>query len=174
MTRFSARSRLTRKDWTGDAVLTLIGGAVCLTAVFLPWANTDSARLMNYGLTHPSTIRGVLQTPWGLPALSLALAVLLAGALMLLLGPGRVGIGLGLVTAAAGLAILLVARDATGAAYGWSTQAGLGGVVTLFAGVLLIPIGLSSALVAAALLYFGGSAPAGLTDPPAPGNAPPS
>jgi hypothetical protein len=30
------RTRLTRKDWIGDAVLTVVGGAVCLMAVFLP------------------------------------------------------------------------------------------------------------------------------------------
>lgn len=178
MRRPSARTRLSRKDWTGDAVLTLLGGAVCLAAVFLPWAGTDDAGLMDFGLTHPAGIRGVLATQWGLPALTLAVVVLAMGALMLVLGPSRIGIGIGLVTAASGLTILLVARDATSAAYGWSTQAGLGAVTTMFAGVLLIPIGLSSAAVAGALLYFAGkapiAAPAELRDPPTPGSAPPS
>jgi hypothetical protein len=153
--------RLTRKDWTGDAVLTLVGGAVCLVAVFLPWANTQGAGLMNWSLTHPDTVRGVLETPWGLPALGLALAVLIMGVLMLVLGPGRPGFALGLLTAAAGVAIALVSRDATAAAYGWTTQAGPGAVVTLFAGVLLVPIGLASAAVAGALLYFGRKAAPG-------------
>jgi hypothetical protein len=171
MTLSPPRLRLTRKDWTGDAVLTLVGGAVCLAAVFLPWANTEGSSLMSYGLTHPDSIRGLLDTQWGLPALGLAFAVAVMGVLMLAVGPGRRGVALGLLTTAAGVGIVLVARDATGAAYGWGTQAGLGAVITLFAGVLLVPIGLASAAVAAALLYFGRGA---ATDPPAPGSAPPS
>jgi hypothetical protein len=159
------RLRLTRKDWIGDAVLTVVGGAVCLVAVFLPWANVEGAGLMNYSLTHPDTVRGVLGTQWGLPALGLALAVSVMGVLMLVFGPGRLGIALGLLTAGAGVGIVLVAGDATGAAYGWSTQAGLGAVITLFAGVLLVPIGLASAVVAGALLYFGRR---GATAPPGP------
>ena len=159
------RLRLTRKDWIGDAVLTVLGGAVCVVAVFLPWANTDGNGLMNYSLTHPDTVRGVLETPWGLPALGLALAVAVMGVLMLALGPGRLGVALGLLTTAAGVGVVLVARDATAAAYGLGTQAGLGAVVTLFAGVLLVPIGLASAAVAGALLYFdrrSATAPPGL------------
>jgi hypothetical protein len=148
------RMRLTRKDWTGDAVLTVVGGAVCLVAVFLPWANAEGTGLMNYSITHPDSVRGVLETQWGLPALGLALAVLVTGVLMLAFGPGRLGIALGLLTAAAGVGIALVARDATAAAFGWTTQAGLGSVITLFAGVLLVPIGLASAAVAGVLLYF--------------------
>ena len=148
------RLRLTRKDWTGDAVLTVVGGGVCLAAVYLPWANTEGAGLVNYGLTYPDTVRGVLQTQWGLPALSLALAVSVVGVLMLVIGPGRLGV-----------AIVLVARDGTAAAYGRTTQAGLGALVTLFAGVLLVPIGLASAAVTSALLCFDRRAP---TAPPAP------
>jgi hypothetical protein len=153
MTRLSARSRLTRKDWTGDAVLTLIGGAACLVAVFLPWANSENGRLMNYGLTHPDAIRGVLHTPWGLPALALALTVLAVGVLMLTMDSLRTGIALGLVTAAAGLGTVLLARHGTAAAYGWGTEAGLGAVLALFTGVLLVPIGLSSAAVAGGLRW---------------------
>jgi len=159
------RLRLSRKDWIGDAVLTVVGGGVCVAAVFLPWANTEGAGLMNYSLTHPDAVRGVLQTQWGLPALSLALAVSVMGVLMLVIGPGRLGVALGLLTAVAGVGIVLVARDATAAAYGLSTQAGLGAVVTLFAGVLLVPIGLASAAVAGALLYVGRRA---ATAPPSP------
>ena len=157
--------RLTRKDWIGDAVLTMVGGAVCLVAVFLPWANVEGMGLMNYSLTHTDTVRGVFETPWGLPALGLALAVSVMGVLMLASGPGRVGIALGLLTAAAGVGIVLVARDATAAAYGLTTQAGPGAVITLFAGVLLVPIGVASTAVASALLY---SARKTTTAPPAP------
>ena len=57
------------------------------------------------------------------------------------------------------------ANDATAAAYGLTTQAGLGSVITLFAGVLLVPIGLASAAVAGALLYFARRA---ATAPPGP------
>jgi hypothetical protein len=165
------RQRLTRKDWNGDAVLTLILGAVCLVAVFLPWANTEGSGLMNFGLRHPESIKGVLETQWGLPALGLSLTVLACGVLMLILGPGRLGIGLGVLIAVAGIAVVLVARDGTGAAYSLGTQAGLGSVTTLFAGVLIIPVGLAAAAVAGALLYLGSAAP---TDPPAPESAPPS
>jgi hypothetical protein len=165
MTLSPPRLRLTRKDWIGDAVLTVVGGAVCLAAVFLPWANTEGAGVMNYSLTHPDTVRSLLQTKWGLPALSLALTVSVMGVLMLAIKPGRLGVVLGLLTAAAGVGIVLVARDATVAAYGLGTQAGLGAVVTLFAGVLLVPIGLASAAVAGALLYFGRR---GATAPPSP------
>jgi len=163
--------RLTRRDWLGDAVLTLIAGAVLLASVFLPWANLEGDGVMDFGLTRDEGIRGVLETPWGLPALGLALAVLTMGAVMIVLGPGRIGIGLGVLIAAAGLAALLVARDATFAAYGFNTQAGLGVVITLFTGVVLIPVGLSAAAVAAALLHLGRVVP---TDPPAPESAPPS
>ena len=109
------RERLTRKDWTGDAMLTVVGGAVCLVAVFLPWANVEGPGVMSYGLTHPDSVRGVLQTQWGPPALGLALAVLLLGVLMLALGPGRAGVALGLLTAAAGVAIVLVGRGGASA-----------------------------------------------------------
>ena len=159
------RLRLTRRDWIGDALLTIVGGAVCLVAVFLPWANTEGAGLMNYSLTHPDTVRGLLETQWGLPALSLAVVVSVVGVLMLAIGPGRLGVVLGLLTMAAGVGIVLVARDATGAAYGLGTQAGLGAVITPFTGVLLVPIGLASAAVAGALLYFERGA---ATDPPGP------
>jgi len=159
------RPRLTRKDWIGPSVLTLVVGAVCLVAVFLPWANTEGSGLMNYSITHPDTVRGVLETPWGLPALALAVAVSAVGVLMLAFGPGRLGVALGLFTTAAGVGIVLVARDATAAAYGSGTQAGLGAVVTLFAGVLLVPIGVASAAVAGVLLYFARRA---ATAPPAP------
>ena len=167
MTRLSARSRLTRKDWTGDAVLTLIGGAACLVAVFLPWANSENGRLMNYGLTHPDAIRSVLQTPWGLPALGLALIVLAVGVLMLTTDPLRAGIALGLVTAGAGLGTILLARHGIAAAYGWGTEGGVGGVLALFAGVLLLPIGLSSAAVAGGLRWQARRAAVAATVDPA-------
>ena len=169
--RRTALQRLSRKDWTGDAVLTLIGGGICLIAVFLPWANVEGSGLMNFSVTHPDSVRGVLETQWGLPALGLALTVLLMGVLMLVLGPGRTGVGLGVVTAVAGVAIILVARDGTSAAYGFSTQAGLGSVTTLFTGILLVPVGVSSAAVAVALLAVARRQP---TDQPAPGTVPPS
>lgn len=33
--------RRLRRDWTGDAVLTLVAGGTLVGAVFLPWANDD-------------------------------------------------------------------------------------------------------------------------------------
>jgi len=146
--------RITRKDWIGDAVLALLAGVVCVASVFLPWANADTPGHVNYGLSRPNDILGVLSTQWGWPALCLALAVAAMAAAMLALGPRRLGIGLGLIIAIAGLAIVLVAADAATATYAYGYEAGLGVVVTLFAGVLLIPIGLAAAAVAWVLLYL--------------------
>jgi hypothetical protein len=144
----SATTRLTRRDWYGDAVLTLIGGISAVAAVFLPWANEETGGLVNFAFTTPQSIRGVLGTPWGWPALTLALLVVGAGAAMLLLGPRRHVGWLGLLVALAGVGIAAVAADGASAVYTPGTTGGLGIVVALFAGALLVPIGLASCLVA--------------------------
>ena len=145
-------SRITRRDWTGDAVLMLIGGGAALAAVFLPWANTDDGGSFNAALGKPAGINGVLQTEWGWQALLLATLVVIAGALMIALGPRRHGIVVGVLVAVAGVAMMAVASDAL-SQIGLGMHAGIGLVVTIFAGLLLVPIGLASSAVAWVLSY---------------------
>lgn len=140
-------SRISRRDWTGDAVLTLVGGGAALAAVFLPWANTDHGGSFNAGLGKPAGIHGVLQTEWGWQALVLAALVVATGALMIVLGPRRYSIPAGVLVALAGVAMMAVASDAQ-SRMGFGIHAGIGLVVTLFAGLLLVPIGLASSAVA--------------------------
>ena len=140
-------SRISRRDWTGDAALTLVGGCAALTAVFLPWANTDDGGSFNAALGKPAGINGVLQTEWGWQALVLAVLVVAAGVLMIALGPRRYSIAAGVLVAVAGVAMMAVASDAL-SQIGFGMHAGIGLVVTLFAGLLLVPIGLASAAVA--------------------------
>jgi len=153
MTRLPA-NRITRKDWIGDAVLAVMAGAVCVVSVFLPWANSQTPSSFNWGLTHPDTVVGLLSTEWGWPILGLALFATALGAAMLIVGPRRLGIVLGLLVAAAGLGVVLVAMDATQSTYSVLTEAGLGAVLTLVAGVMLVPIGLAAAAVACVILYL--------------------
>ena len=145
-------SRISRRDWIGDAVLTLIGGSAALAAVFLPWANTDHGGAFNAALHKPAGIHGVLQTEWGWQALALAVLVVATGALMIALDPRRVGIPAGVLVAIAGVAMFAVATDAQ-SHMGIGVHAGIGLVVSLFTGVLLVPIGLASAAVAWVLRY---------------------
>jgi len=142
-----AASRISRRDWTGDAVLTLIAGGAALAAVFLPWANIDDGGSFNAGLGKSADINGILQTQWGWQALLLAVLVVGAGVLMITLGPRRHGLLIGVLVAAAGVGMIAVASDALNP-MGFGIHAGLGLVVSLVAGLLLIPIGLASSAVA--------------------------
>jgi hypothetical protein len=142
-----ATSRISRRDWIGDAILTLICGGAALAAVFLPWANTDNGGSFNAAATKPSDILGVLQTEWGWKALALAVLVIVAGVLMIVLGPRRHAGWAGVFVAVAGVAMVAVASDAQ-SSIGLSILTGIGLIVTLFAGVLLVPIGLASSAVA--------------------------
>ena len=151
MRRFET-SRISRRDWIGDAVLTLIAGFTALVAVFLPWANTDDGGSFNAGLSKPADINGVLQTSWGWQALLLAALVIAFGVLMIALGPRRYSVVAGVLVAVAGVAMIAVASDAS-SQMGLSIRAGLGLVATLVAGLLLMPIGLASSAVAWILLH---------------------
>jgi hypothetical protein len=142
--------KIGRRDWLGDVVLTLLGGSAAVLATVLPWASGDGSRLIDFTPVHDSGVRGVLDTQWGKPALALALVVLLAGVLMALIGPRRGVSLLGLVVALGGVGLVVVAGDAAGS-LGFAYDAGLGLVLTLFVGILLVPIGVSSAAVASIL-----------------------
>ena len=159
---------LLRRDWVGDAVLTLIAGAILLAAVFLPWVNEDAPGWVNFSLRGAKEFNGVLQTQWGWPALGLAVAVLVAGAVMLLTRPRRLSIYLGALVAVLGVAVFVVAQDA--AAHIGYNDPGVGMYLTTLLGVLLVPIGIAAALVALILVRAEGRAP---DEPPAPATPPP-
>ena len=161
--------RLQRRDWIGDAVLTLIGGGLLLAAVFLPWVNEDAPGWINFSLHGARQFNGVLQTHWGPPALGLAVAVLVAGAVMLFARPRRVSIWLGALVAVLGVAVVGVVADA--AAHIGYNDPGVGMYLTTLVGVLLVPIGVAAALVALVLARAEGRAS---DDPPAPTTPPPT
>jgi len=81
--------RLRRRDWVGDGILTLLAGSVLVVAVFLPWANEDVPGTVNYSLSMPDGINGVLKTQWGTPAIVLALCVVALGVAVALTRPRR-------------------------------------------------------------------------------------
>jgi len=175
------RHRLRHRDWTGDAVLTLIAGGLLTVAVFLPWANVHGPGSVNFSLHRGAGINGVLQTRWGVPALLLALAVVATGAVMLARRPRRLSWVLGLLAASLGGAAAAVAWDSAG--YVGFLGPGVGMYLTTLVGILLVPIGLAAALVALFLARAeretaGPPAPTGPAPtppaPPAPENAPPS
>ncbi len=163
------RVRLLRRDWTGDGILTLIAGAVLVIAVFLPWANEEIQGRVNYSPTLTGDINGVLQTQWGTPAIVVALIVSTLGVLVTLTTPRKSSWLLGVAVAACGIAAVANA-DAAAGHIGWLSP-GLGLYLTMFMGVLLVPIGLAMGLVG----WFVARAAAGAsTAPPAPESAPPS
>jgi hypothetical protein len=172
--------RLLRRDWIGDGVLTLLAGAVLVVAVFLPWANEDRPGQVNYSLSMPDGINGILGTQWGAPALVLALAVVCLAVFITVTTPRRFSFVLGVLVAACGVAVIGVGRDAASALGWWSP--GLGMYLTVLAGVLLVPIGLAAALVAWILVRTEGrtshdpptSQTPPPTAPPAPESAPPT
>lgn len=147
MSRRSPYERITRADWIGDAVLALVAGTAALVAVFLPWANVETDGVWNPSLRQAPGLSGVLATHWGPPLLVLPLLAIGCGAAMLVWGPRRYSGWLGVAIAIAGVAIVLLARDAVSAAYWFGSTGGIGGVMSLFAGILLVPIGLAAAAV---------------------------
>ncbi len=174
--------RLLRRDWAGDAALTLVAGGVLLAGVLLPWVNDDAAGWVNFSFSQGGALNGVLQTRWGAPALVLALMVVGAGMTMLFTRPRRFSILLGALVAVAGGAVFFVAQDA--ATHIGYLDPGVGMYLTALVGVLLVPIGIAAALVAWLIVRAersaAGAPPPAVTPagaPPAPpslGNAPPS
>jgi hypothetical protein len=159
--------RLRRRDWVGDAVLTVVAGAVLVAGVFLPWVNEDSPGWVNFSIRGAKEFNGVLQTRWGWPALGLAVAVVVVGTVMASTRPRRVSIYLGALVAALGVAVFGVVQDA--AAHIGFNDPGVGMYLTTLIGVLLVPIGVAAALVAWFLVRAEKRAS---DDPPAP-SAPP-
>ena len=172
--------RILRRDWVGDGVLLLLAGSTLVISLFLPWANEDIPGRVNYSLSMPDSVRGVLQTQWGAPAVILALCVVALGVTVTLTTPRRFSWALGALAAVLGVAVMAVGSDAAGQIAFMSP--GLGLFLTVLVGVLLVPIGVAAALVALLLTRAQGRAtedPPALstppaTDPPAPESAPPS
>ena len=161
--------RLLRRDWAGDGILTLIAGAALVIAVFLPWANSETQAQVNYSPTLTGDINGVLQTQWGTPAIVVALGVAALGVFVTLTTPRKFSWLLGVVVAVCGV-VAVANADAAASHIGWLSP-GLGLYLTMFAGVLLVPIGLAMGLVG----WFVARASAGASKvPPAPESAPPS
>lgn len=169
----SRRHRFTRADWVGYAALMIAGGAVGLTALFLPWANEHTEQFVNFSFSKPPEVAGVLQTQWGTPVLAAALAAVTAAVLLLVLGPRRVTVALSLVVVAAGAVYALesvAAADSMAGLY----RPGLGLYVTLLTGILLVPIGLASIAVGEVMRRHPTPSRPPTPAPPAPGSAPPS
>jgi hypothetical protein len=156
------RHRLTRADWNGYAVLMIIGGAVGVLGVFLPWANDYSAEDVNFSLSRPSDVVGVLHTQWGPPVLVAAIVVIVVAAVLIALGPRLLTMAAGVLVIVAGgvfIAEAIGATDSMAKMY----RPGIGLYVTLLTGILLLPIGLVSVGVGQLLRHKGTA-----TDPPAP------
>jgi len=172
------RHRFTHADWVGYAVLMIIGGAAGLVALALPWANEYTREFVNFSPSKPPEIVGVLHTQWGPPVLVAALAAIAAAVALLLLGPRRFTTLLSLVVVVAGAVYALesiAAADSMIDLY----RPGLGLYLTLLTGILLVPIGLASVAVGAAMRAAQraepASAPTGVTPArPAPESVPPS
>jgi hypothetical protein len=146
-----AKSRISRKDWVGDAVVTLAAAAAGLAGVFLPWANGQNGSDVNFSLRQAPGINSAVHTTWGQHALLAAAAVVIVGIVMLWAGPRRATAPLGLVSAVAGAIFVtssLSAHDAMMPLF----KPGIGLYVTLLTGILLIPIGIASAMVGGILL----------------------
>ena len=146
-----AKSRISRRDWVGDAVLTLLAAAAGLAGVFLPWANGQNGGDVNFSLRQAPGILPALQTSWGQHALLAAGAVLIVGVVMLWAGPRRATAPLGLVSAVAGAVFVISSLNANEAMMPLF-KPGIGLYVTLLTGILLVPIGIASAMVGGILL----------------------
>lgn len=140
--------RLTQRDWIGDGIITVVAGAFVAVAVLLPWANDRVlGHRVSYALTKPDDINGALGTPWGPPMLLIAVVIVALGALMIVLGPHRLAALSGAVVALSGIAVCMLALVAAREALSWEYAAGSGLMLALLVGILLVPIGVASAMV---------------------------
>jgi hypothetical protein len=144
------RRGFSRADWVGDGIVTLALGAAVAAGVFLPWANLSTGHDVNLSPRATLGVNAALATPWGLPVLALACAVVAVGLVMPLLLPSRWAAAPCLGVSAAGLAITLLCFSA-----GWHVweplRPGLGLFIDTLGGILLVPTGLAAAMVACVL-----------------------
>ncbi len=125
----------------------LAAGLVCLAAVLLPWANARTGDAVNFSLIRPEGIRGVMATQWGPPVLAAAAAAVAAAVTMLILGPRLLTMVLSLTGVIAGVVLVMQATSAADSMSGL-VRPGIGLYVTLLTGILLVPIGIASSMVA--------------------------
>ena len=145
---FSFKRRgFSRADWTGDGVVTVVLGLAVVAGVFLPWANVSTGHDVNLSAHAARGINGALATPWGLPVLALAALVVIVGLAMVVRAPVRLSMLPCVGVSLAGCAITLVCFSA-----GWHVwdplRPGLGLYAATLGGILLMPTGLASAMVA--------------------------
>lgn len=152
-------------------MLAIVAGVVLVVALFLPWANKETDGDVNYALSKPRGLNGVLQTQWGWPALLIAVCVIILAVMMVARRPGRVGVLLGLALASGGVAAVAVASDAA-TSIGAGMSPGLGMYLTVLAGVLLAAIGIAAAMVAVVLLKTTADSEAHASSPSTAGSAP--
>ena len=144
------RRGFSRADWIGDGIVTIALGLAVVLGVFLPWANLSTGHDVNLSLHAAAGVNGALATPWGRPVLALALVVVVVGVVMVVAAPLKLSVLPCLAVAAAGIGITLVSVSA-----GWHIydplRPGLGMYLDVLGGLLLVPTGLASAMVAGIL-----------------------
>ncbi len=140
------RHRFSLWDWNGDAVLMMTAGVAGVIAVFLPWANDYTADFVNFSLSRPDNVGGVLQTQWGPPVLIAASVSIAVAAAMLIAGPRFLTMIVSLLGTVAGVVFVVQAIGAADSMVKMY-RPGLGLYVTLLTGILLVPIGVASTMV---------------------------
>ena len=143
-------STIRYRDWVGDAVITVVAGLALVVSVFLPWANADVAGNVNYSLSKPAAINGLMATDFGLPVLIAGIAVAVVGLTMLVFGPNRLAVPLGLISATAALVVLSTVHDAAHVIMPFY-DGGMGLALAFVTAMILPIIGLASAMVGAIL-----------------------
>lgn len=139
--------RFKTRDWVGTGIVTVAAGALVCLAELLPWANEKVVGDLNFALGRPAGISGAMHTSYGLPVLLMGLAVVILGLIAIIWRPQRVSFVAGLVIMACGLATVFVCKDAGGWVVAWGYAPGLGLFVGTLAGILLVPIGFTAAVV---------------------------
>ena len=144
------RRGFSRADWVGDGIVTIALGLAVVLGVFLPWANLSTGHDVNLSLHSAVGVNGALATPWGLPVLALGVVVVVVGVVMVAAAPLKLSVLPCLAVSVAGLGITLVGF--TAAWHVWEPlRPGLGLYVDVLGGILLVPTGLASAMVAGIL-----------------------
>jgi hypothetical protein len=141
------RRGFSRADWVGDGMVTVLLGLAVVAGVFLPWANYSTGHDVNLSAHSSPGINGALATQWGLPVLALAALVVVVGVAMMVRRPLKLSVLPCLGVSLAGVAITMVCFSA-----GWHIydpmRPGLGLYAATLGGILLVPTGLASAMVA--------------------------
>jgi len=136
-------------DWVGDALLALACGIAIMCGSFLPFANSKIGEgHLNWSATRPDMINGAIASGFGVPMLVTAGIVVAAAVCMIALGPRRFMVGGGVVLIVVGLVVVGQSGHAAASARMYGYSPGLGLFVTTLAGILLVPIGLASGMVA--------------------------